>query len=84
MREQPDCDQLDLDTRDLAELLAQRLGAVAGTVRLNLIFRDGRWVDGYQVGESERLSPRELECRCRRHAWQPDCPRHGLPTDAAA
>lgn len=73
-------DDLDLDTRDLLAVLASRLDATVGTIKLELIFRDGAFVDGYKSPARERLVPRELECRCRRHAHMPDCPRHGLTT----
>jgi hypothetical protein len=45
------------DVRAFAEQLAERLNATIGTVRLELIFRDGRYVDGYR---HTRLNPREL------------------------
>lgn len=48
----------DLTVRELAEHLAERLGAMSGTHRLELIFRDGRYVDGYH---QERLNPKLLE-----------------------
>jgi hypothetical protein len=46
------------NVRELAELLAERLGATSGTRRVTLIFRDGSYVDGYH---QERLTPRLLE-----------------------
>jgi hypothetical protein len=49
------------NVRLLAELLAERLGATYDTVKLTLIFRDGRYVDGYQQKGSERLNPKLLE-----------------------
>jgi hypothetical protein len=47
--------------RALAEFLAQCLGATRDTVRVTLIFRDGRYVDGYQQRASDRLNPKLLE-----------------------
>jgi hypothetical protein len=49
------------NARTLAELLAERLGVTGGTVRVTLIFRDGRYVDGYQQKPSDRLNPKLLE-----------------------
>lgn len=45
-------DELPRDARELAELLARRLDVVTG--RLELIFVDGRYVDGYR---QERMRP---------------------------
>jgi hypothetical protein len=70
-------DALDVETRDLLQLLAERLDAAVGRIRVTLIFKEGVYVDGYRQQESERLRPHDLECRCRRHAWRPDCPKHG-------
>jgi hypothetical protein len=47
-------------TRELAQLLARRLSATEGTVRITLIFRDGTYVDGYR-SVSDRLRPRDLD-----------------------
>lgn len=62
---------VDTNTRDLLRALAERLDAAAGRVRLELIFSDGEFVDGYV---QERLLPRETECRCPRRKHRPDCP----------
>jgi hypothetical protein len=45
-------DEIPRDARELAELLARRLDVVTG--RLELIFNDGRYVDGYK---QERMKP---------------------------
>ena len=49
------------NARALAELLAELLGATRDTVRVTLIFRDGRYVDGYQQPHRDRLNPKALE-----------------------
>lgn len=53
--EQLERDELPRDARELAELLARRLDVVTG--RLELIFVDGRYVDGYR---QERMKPVSL------------------------
>lgn len=66
---------VDIETRGLLEELVRRLDIASGKVKLELIFVDGRLEDGYR---HHRLDARELgECLCRRHAWNPSCPRHG-------
>lgn len=69
----------DVQTRDLLRALAVRLDVATGGARLELIFSDGEYVDGYI---HERLQPRDMGCRCRRHAWSPTCPTHGGVTAA--
>jgi hypothetical protein len=46
------------DARELAEQLAERLNAIIGTVRLELIFQDGRLVNGYR---HDKFSAHSLE-----------------------
>jgi hypothetical protein len=48
-------DEIPEDARELAELLARRLDVVTG--RLELIYVDGRYVDGYR---QERMRPKAL------------------------
>ena len=63
---------VDLDTRDLLRALAPRLNADQGKVKLELIFVDGEYVDGYAI-RTDRIRPTETTCRCRRHAIDPAC-----------
>jgi hypothetical protein len=48
-------DEIPRDARELAELLARRLDIVTG--RIELIFADGRYVDGYR---QERMKPTSM------------------------
>ena len=48
-------DEIPRDARELAEMLARRLGIATG--RLELHFHDERYVDGYK---QERIRPKAL------------------------
>jgi hypothetical protein len=63
----------DQSTRDLLEELARRLNAATGKTRLELLFVDGRFQDGYR---HTRISGPDVECSCRPGGWNPACVRH--------
>lgn len=63
----------DASTRDLLEELARRLDAATGKTKLELLFVDGRFQDGYR---HSRIGGRDIDCSCRPGAWDPGCARH--------
>jgi hypothetical protein len=62
-----------LSTRDLVELVGERLVPPTGTAKIELTFNDGGWVNSHY---DEKGKPFPHGCTCGRHRWSPICPVH--------